>query len=66
VTIIIDGDEREVPDGATVADVLRILAEPAPHVLVEVNGTHVPPERHGETHLKPGDHLEIIHPAFGG
>lgn len=66
MTIIIDGDEREVPDGATVTEVLRILTEPAPHVLVELNGTHVPPERQGETRLEPGDRLEIIHPAFGG
>jgi thiamine biosynthesis protein ThiS len=64
--IIIDGDEREVPDGASVADVLQILAEPAPHVLVELNGTHVPPEKQREVRLEPGDRLEIIHPAFGG
>jgi thiamine biosynthesis protein ThiS len=66
VTIIIDGERREVPEGATVAEVLRMLSEPALHILVELNGTHVPPERQGETRIEPGDRLEIIHPAFGG
>jgi len=66
VKIRIDDQPVEVPDGATVADVLEDLGEAVGHLLVELNGVYVYPEDHGRRRLHPGDRLEIIYPAFGG
>jgi thiamine biosynthesis protein ThiS len=66
LTIFVDGLEQEVPDQATVADVLEQLSEPAAQALVELNGVFVHKSSYSETVLKSGDRLEVIYPAFGG
>ena len=61
--------EWEVPDGATVADLRRTLAERlpalsrlAPLVLVAVNREYVPPDHP----LREGDEVALIPPVSGG
>jgi thiamine biosynthesis protein ThiS len=64
---IIVGDAfHDVPDGATVKDVLVLLDERVERVLVELNGSYVPPQSHARTRLRQGDRMEIIEPAPGG
>jgi len=66
MTIIKDGSALEVPDRATVAQVLELCGEPPSHGLVEVNGVFVHPRNYPAMQLNPGDRLEVIYPAFGG
>jgi thiamine biosynthesis protein ThiS len=66
VEIFVDDRPREVPDGATVIDVLRLLGESTTHAVVEVNGTYVHPKIYVEKSLRAGDRMEVIYPAFGG
>ncbi|MDI7266416.1 MAG: sulfur carrier protein ThiS [Myxococcota bacterium] len=64
--LIVNGFEREVRDGATVADLLDESGEPPRHVIVEVNGIYLPCAEHAARLLGDGDRVEIILPAFGG
>jgi len=64
--IEVNGKQREVSDGTTIAALLRELDVKVPHVAVEVNLEVVPRARHGETKLHPGDRLEVVTLVGGG
>jgi thiamine biosynthesis protein ThiS len=64
--IILNGFEHEVPEGATVLEVLETEGEPVGHVLVELNGRHLRPYDYSATVLFENDRLEAILPAAGG
>lgn len=66
MTLKVNGEPRELPDGATVSHLLTILAAPVPGVAVAVNGEVVPRGRHADTVLRPGDHVEVIRAVGGG
>lgn len=61
----VNGEEREVPEGATILELLEADGEPREHVLVEVNRQYVPRPAYARR-LAAGDRIEVIHPAFGG
>ncbi|MBL0720328.1 MoaD/ThiS family protein [Piscinibacter sp. Jin2] len=57
----------EVPDGATLAQIIEPYALPMRLVhLVLINGVYVPPEERDTRSLKPGDTLAIWPPIAGG
>jgi sulfur carrier protein ThiS len=59
--------EIEVPDGATVAQVIERFALPPKLVhLVLVNGTYIEPGQRPTRSLQPGDTLAIWPPIAGG
>jgi thiamine biosynthesis protein ThiS len=62
----VNGDDQQLSDGITVADLLEQEGEPIRHVLVEVNGEYLPARLCGDRVLAEGDQVEIIRPAFGG
>ena len=64
--IIVDDLPREVPGGATVYDILRLLGEAVKHAVVEVNSVYIHPREYAERTLNAGDRMEVIYPAFGG
>ena len=64
--LIVDGQERALPDGLTVLGLLESEGLPAAHVLVEVNGAYLPPSAYADRVLRAGDSVEVILPAFGG
>ncbi len=64
--ILLNGLPREVPEGLTVAALLRLEQEPADHVLVEVDGVYLPTAEHAARTLREGQRVELILPAFGG
>ena len=66
ITIHLNGEAQEVPEGLTVADLLDRLRFPADRVAVERNLEIVPRARWHETHLQPGDRLEVVHFVGGG
>ncbi len=64
--IEVNGQPREVADGATVASLLDELGVARPQVAVELNLEVVPRARHAETELHDGDRLEIVTLVGGG
>ena len=62
----VNGERREVTDGATIASLLRELDVTQPHVAVEVNLELVPRAQHAQTALHPGDRLEVVTLVGGG
>lgn len=61
-----NGESRELPDGATVGDLLRLLGVESARVAVEKNRDIVPRARHAETALVEGDEVEVVHFVGGG
>ena len=64
--IFVNGQAREAPDGASVAELLAQLELADKPVAVEVNLELVPKSRHAQTRLAPGDRLEIVTLVGGG
>ena len=64
--LTVNGQPREVPPGATIAQLLADLKLPARGVAVEVNLQLIPGARHGEFLLSDGDTLEVVSLVGGG
>lgn len=66
IAIEVNGETRQVPDGASVAELLALLGLAAPKVAVERNLEIVPRSAWGSTKLTAGDRLEVVHFIGGG
>lgn len=66
VKIRINGEEREIAEGLTVAQLLETLQIRPGRVVVELNRDIISREVHVATALKDGDSLEIVHFVGGG
>jgi len=64
--IQLNGEAYELPDGATVADVLARLDLSTRRVAVELNLDIVPRSLHPSTVLHEGDQVEVVHAIGGG
>jgi thiamine biosynthesis protein ThiS len=64
--IEVNGEPREVPDGASVGELLGLLGLAAPKVAVERNLEIVPRSAWESTRLAAGDRLEVVHFIGGG
>ena len=64
--IVLNGEEREVASGITVAGLLDTLDVPRRYVAVELNREIVPRAQHAETVLAEGDRIEIVTMVGGG
>ena len=64
--LIINGEPREAPELATVADLARWLALPAFGSAVELNGQVVRKADHAAHDLQDGDRLEVVRLVGGG
>jgi sulfur carrier protein len=64
--IHINGEEKEIAQGLSVAGLLDELQIRPGRVVVELNRTTVSREAHESTSLKEGDMLEIVHFVGGG
>jgi len=65
----INGEERDFGDSPapfTLATLVGVLGMKADRVAVELNRDIVPRDRWGETSLKDGDRLEVVHFVGGG
>jgi sulfur carrier protein len=65
MTIIVNGQSREVPDSATVLTLLADSKLSPQKVAVELNKRLIRTERYAEP-LKPGDEVEIVTFVGGG
>ena len=61
-----NGDALDLPDGATVTDLLDSLGLAERWVVVERNGEAVPRAAMGGTVLADGDRLELVRAVAGG
>ena len=66
ISIELNGERREVAHGATVRDLLESLGIPVTKVAVERNLAIVPKSAYGQTVLRAGDRLEVVHFVGGG
>lgn len=62
----INGDQRDFPDGLTLAALVADLGMKPDRVAVELNLEIVPRPNWENTQLKDGDKLEIVHFVGGG
>ena len=66
IAITVNGEAREVPAPATMADLLARIGLDTRKVAVERNLEIVPRSAYAETALAEGDALEIVHFIGGG
>lgn len=64
--LTVNGETREAPDSATLADLLAALGIDGRRVAVERNREIAPRSLWGETRLADGDELEIVQFVGGG
>ncbi len=65
MVLSVNGQRQEMPDGATVLDLLQALAVRG-RVAVERNGTVLRQAEHPEVRLAEGDVLEVVTFVGGG
>ncbi|OGX37316.1 MAG: thiamine biosynthesis protein ThiS [Omnitrophica WOR_2 bacterium RIFCSPHIGHO2_02_FULL_68_15] len=66
MVITVNGEARQVPDGATVSDVLASFGVNPQLVAVEVNLDILRRGQYPETVLRSGDTVEIVQMVGGG
>lgn len=66
MTVTINGEAREIPDGLNVTALLQHLEMPAERVAIERNLRILPRANWNETNVQPNDRFEIVHFVGGG
>jgi thiamine biosynthesis protein ThiS len=66
VIVQINGEQREITAGLSVAQLLGELEIRPGRVVVELNHDVLSREAHDKTFLKEGDKIEIVHFVGGG
>lgn len=66
ITVTINGERREIPDGLTVAALLGHLGMATGRVAIELNLDILPRARWRETQVQANDSFEIVHFVGGG
>lgn len=66
ISIVVNGEPREVLAGSSVADFLATLGRDPRTVAVELNGDILPRALYAERTLGAGDRLEVVHFVQGG
>jgi sulfur carrier protein len=66
ITIHLNGDPYELPEPATITDLLARLEIDPRRVAVERNCAVVKRDRYGATAIEPGDQIEIVNFVGGG
>jgi thiamine biosynthesis protein ThiS len=66
MTITLNGEKRDIPDGVTVLDLLDILKIQHGRVAVERNEQIVKKDVYGATAIQEGDSLEVVSFMAGG
>ena len=64
--VTLNGENKNVEDGSTVAELLRVLDLTPVRVAVEINEELVPRRTFAESSIKDGDRIEIVTFVGGG
>lgn len=62
----INGEEKDVESDISISRLLEELEISSGRVAVELNTEVIARNAHDDTHLKPGDQVEIVHFVGGG
>lgn len=62
----VNGEDLELASGATLTDLLQVLALGDAKVAIELNHSIVPRSQHARQTLGDGDQIEIVHAIGGG
>jgi sulfur carrier protein len=65
-TVTLNGERRELPDGATVETAVRELGEPERGVAVALDGEVVPRRDWASTRVRDGQQVEVLRAVQGG
>lgn len=66
MTVSINGETRDVPEGLNVEGLLAVLGLSAERVAIERNLEILPRSEWNVTQVRPGDRYEIVHFVGGG
>lgn len=66
ITIHLNGQAQEVPEGLTLSALLEFLQLPADRVAVELNRVIAARGSWDQTVIQAGDRLEVVHFVGGG
>ena len=66
MTVTINGERREIPEGLTVIELLEKLGMPRERVAIERNLEILPRACWRQTTIEPNDRFEIVHFVGGG
>jgi thiamine biosynthesis protein ThiS len=66
MNVLINGENRSLPEGATLQDVINLLQLQGRRLAVEINTEIVPRSLHADRRLREGDRVEIVHAIGGG
>jgi sulfur carrier protein len=66
MNVLINGENRELPEGATLREVIDLLQLQGRRLAIEVNTEIVPRSLHAGHRLREGDRVEIVHAIGGG
>ena len=66
MTLLVNGEPRSIPDGASVADLIQQLGLEESACAVEVNKRLVPKAEHPQHALGDGDSIEVVTLVGGG
>jgi sulfur carrier protein len=64
--VVVNEEEREVPEGTTVAGLVEQLRLPAERLALELNRAVIPRAEWPGVVLSEGDRVEIVHFVGGG
>jgi thiamine biosynthesis protein ThiS len=64
--VLINGETRQIADGATMSTLVDALGLAGQRIAVEVNREIVPRSTYAEHALRPGDRIEIVRAIGGG
>lgn len=66
IKVTVNGENRELPEQCTVAQLVDTLALSGKRIAVELNGEIVPKSQHATTLIGQGASLEIVVAVGGG
>ena len=66
MTVIVNGEEKEIEEGMTLAELIRNLGIETKVMAAAVNMEVVKKERWGDYRPKEGDKIELLHFVGGG
>ncbi len=66
MNVLINGENRKLPEGSTLQDVIDLLQLQGRRLAVEINAEIVPRSLHVAHRLNEGDRVEIVHAIGGG
>lgn len=66
IGIVVNGFPEDVPEGSSVASLIKLFNEYDKDLIVEHNGRFIYPQQYETAVISEGDRLEFINPNLGG